>query len=212
MRRSMAAAHDDMAATSLAAQLHHVRPAPACASAMGTTYRSCCRSPGTASWQRCSNMAAQQAHNNQPASSANQDGRNSPRLQPGRAANMPAHQGRAACNLRRHHLQDFLSTFLQDASTFIKQTIWSSNTNTASARTTRSARSPADAAAARPPWACKRARTARMPSVCMPWCPHASCPHVIVPASQVRQPAPRQSASQQLLSGLCQPASSIFPV
>ena len=40
----------------------------------------------------------------------------------------------------------------------------------ASARTTRS-RSPADAAAARPMCACERARTARMPSGCMPWCP-----------------------------------------
>ena len=56
----------------------------------------------------------------------------------------------------------------------------------------------------------KKARNALSHNALPCCCPHASCPHVIVPASQVRQPAPSQSASQQPLSGLCQPACSIF--
>ena len=149
-------------------------------------------------------MAAQQAHNNQAASSASQDGRGSPRLQPGCAANMPAHQGTAACSLRRRHLQVFFVNIVQDPSTFIKADSLEQHCSAASARTTCS-RSPADAAAARPVRACERARTARMLPGCMPWCPHASCPHAIVPASQVRQTAPSQSASQHVHS-VSQPA------
>ena len=117
-----------------------------------------------------SNMAAEKAHNNQAASSASQDGRNLPRLLPGHAANRPAHQGRAACKLQRRRLQVFFINICARSLDIHQADNMEQHYSAASARTTRS-RSPADAAAARPMCACERARTARMPSGCMPWCP-----------------------------------------
>ena len=107
-------------------------------------------------------------------------------------------------------LQDFYSTFYKASRHSSSSQLDQQQHSAVSTRTTSTTRSPTDAAV-RPLWARERARTARMRLVaCLDV--HMLAVHMLLcrPARCVSQLQASQPASN--LSGLCQPASSIFPV